>query len=223
DLALEQRARCFRRLLVGREQLHAPFVERLAHRGIGERVAKRHIEPIDDRPRRAGGREQDVPEPPNQFLVTCLRRGRAIRWRGERGFAEAGVSLEVAGLDQRPEDRGRLATQVGVARQQVVERRPAPRYGTCVTVAPISWANSMPHRCANEPTPACATLAFCPGSFSQRTSTAMVLGGSIGLPTTVVAATLTGPIAMKSFSVSNPGLAYSVMAIATAGLCSSTV
>jgi hypothetical protein len=71
--------------------------------------------------------------------------------------------------------------------------------------------------------PACATLAFCPGSFSQRTSSAMVLGGSIGLPTTVVAATLTGPIAMKSFSVSNPGFAYSVMAIATAGLCSSTV
>src|SRR5262245_28038241 len=67
---------------------------------------------------------------------------------------------------------------------------PAPRYGTCVTVAPISWANSMPHRCANEPTPACATLAFCPGSFSQRTSSAMVLGGRIGLPTTVAALAL---------------------------------
>jgi hypothetical protein len=50
-------------------------------------------------------------------------------------------------------------------------------------------------------------LAFCPGSFIQRTSSARVLGGSIGLPTTVVTAMLTDPIATKSFSVSNPGFA----------------
>src|SRR6516164_4598483 len=83
---------------------------------------------------------------------------------------------------------------------------PAPRYGTCVTVAPISWANSMPHRCANEPTPACAILAFCPGSFSQRTSSAMVLGGSIGLPTTVVAAALTGSDRDEILFSVEPGL-----------------
>src|SRR4029453_15430605 len=52
ELALEQGARGFRRLLVGRKQLHAAVFERLADLGIGERVAQRGIEPIDDRPRR---------------------------------------------------------------------------------------------------------------------------------------------------------------------------
>src|SRR6516162_11748159 len=36
ELALEQRARGFRRLLVGRKHVHAAFVERLAHPAIGK-------------------------------------------------------------------------------------------------------------------------------------------------------------------------------------------
>src|SRR5262245_59798682 len=52
---------------------------------------------------------------PRSSFLACLRRGRDIRQPGELGFAEDGVSLELAGLDQRPDDRGRLATQVGVA------------------------------------------------------------------------------------------------------------
>src|SRR5690349_6630802 len=61
ELALEQRARGFRRLLVRCKHLHAALVEGLADLGIGERVAQRGVEPLDDRPRRAGAREQHVP------------------------------------------------------------------------------------------------------------------------------------------------------------------
>src|SRR5215467_12230041 len=48
ELALEQRGRGFRRLLVGGKHIHAALVEGLAHLGIGERVAQRGVEPIDD-------------------------------------------------------------------------------------------------------------------------------------------------------------------------------
>src|SRR5262245_12341071 len=43
ELALKQRARHFRRLLVGRKQIHAAFFERLANLGVCERVAQRGI------------------------------------------------------------------------------------------------------------------------------------------------------------------------------------
>src|SRR5580692_637505 len=61
-LALEQRRRGFGGFLVGRVKIHAALRKGLLQLGIGERGAQRGVELVDDRARRAGGRQQHVPE-----------------------------------------------------------------------------------------------------------------------------------------------------------------
>src|SRR5215510_9950666 len=107
ELALEQRGGGFRRLLVGGKHIHAALLEGLAHLGIGERVAQRGVEPLDDRPRRAGGREQHVPEIEIELFVADLAHGRQLRQAGETGSADDGVGLDLAGLDQGAGDHRR--------------------------------------------------------------------------------------------------------------------
>src|SRR5262245_40625825 len=107
ELALEQRTRGFRRLLVGWKHVHPALVESLADPLIGERVAQRRVEPLDDRPRRAGGREQHVPEIEIELLVADLAHGRQLRQAGETGSADDGVGLDLAGLDQGSGDHCR--------------------------------------------------------------------------------------------------------------------
>src|SRR5215472_2707188 len=107
ELALEQRARGFRRLLVLWKHVHAAFVEGLADPPIGERVTQCGVEPLDDRPWRAGGREQHVPEIEIELLVADLAHGRQLRQAGEAGSADDGVGLDLAGLDQGAGDHRR--------------------------------------------------------------------------------------------------------------------
>src|SRR6516225_7813465 len=107
ELALEQRARGFRRLLVLWKHLHAAFVEGLADPPIGERVTQCGVEPLDDRPRRARGRKQHVPEIEIELLVADLAHGRQVRQAGEAGSADDGVGLDLAGLDQGAGDHRR--------------------------------------------------------------------------------------------------------------------
>src|SRR5262249_58506566 len=85
EFALEQRARGFRRLLVLWKHVHAAFVEGLADPPIGERVTQCGVEPLDDRPRRAGGRGQHVPEIENEVLVAGLAHGRQLPQAGRAG------------------------------------------------------------------------------------------------------------------------------------------
>src|SRR5262249_7667964 len=107
ELAFEQRARRFRRLLVGWKYIHAAFVESLADPPIGKRVTQRGVEPLDDRPRRAGGREQHVPEIEIELLVAALAPGGPPRRAGEGGSADDGVGLDLAGLDKGSGDHRR--------------------------------------------------------------------------------------------------------------------
>src|SRR5262245_20621747 len=107
ELALEQRARGFRRLLLLWKHVHAAFVEGLADPPIGERVTQCGVEPLDDRPWRAGGREQHVPEIEIELLVADLAHRRQLRQAGEAGSADDGVGLDLAGLDQGAGDHRR--------------------------------------------------------------------------------------------------------------------
>jgi hypothetical protein len=57
DLALEQRARGFRRSLCRWERVHATVGKGLLCLGISERSVQCTVQLVDDRARRAGGRE----------------------------------------------------------------------------------------------------------------------------------------------------------------------
>src|SRR5262249_45389143 len=67
---------------------------------------------------------QHVPEIEIEFLVADLAHRWEIRQAGEAVAADNGVSLDFTGLDQRSGDHGRYRTQIGDARQQIVERGP---------------------------------------------------------------------------------------------------
>src|SRR5262249_15000705 len=129
DLARQQGGPGLRRLLFDRERVQAPLFEPLAHGRVGERMAQRGIEPVDDRPRRAGRRQQHVPEIEIELGVAELAHGGQVGQAGEPCPADDGVALELAGLDQRPRRHRRLGAQIGDAAEQVVERRPGAAIG----------------------------------------------------------------------------------------------
>src|SRR5262249_36943973 len=62
DLAVKQCTRGLGRFLFRRKRVHAALGKGLLRLGIGERGVQRTVELVDDRARRAGGREQHVPE-----------------------------------------------------------------------------------------------------------------------------------------------------------------
>src|SRR6202035_2973466 len=119
DLAAQQRGRRLGAFLGGGELVHAALGEGLLHLGVGERGAQRGVELVDDRARRAGRRQQHVPEIDIELGVAEFAERRQVRQAGKALAADDGEGLELAGIDQRSGDHGRYRAQVDLARQQV--------------------------------------------------------------------------------------------------------
>src|SRR6516225_3808458 len=128
DLALEQCTRGRGRQLVWRIWVHAALGKGLLRFRVGERSAQRAVELVDDRMRRAGRRQQHVPEIDVELFVAELAHGLELRQAGEPIPADDGVGLELTGPHQRPCDYSRYGAKIHLACQQIDE---------CRTCAPI--------------------------------------------------------------------------------------
>ena len=69
------------------------------------------------------GTKQHVPEIDIKLLVAKLAHGWQVRQASEPLAADDGIGFDLAGLDERPGDDGRLRCQIHLTRQQIDERR----------------------------------------------------------------------------------------------------